>query len=282
MEIVDAQVHDLMPAAPWDHGDESKVALVCELLLAAMDAVGVSAAVVAPSPGAVAGAVASARHPERLARVVSLDHTSPKIDSLVADALQAPGVVAVRQVLADYRNDNADALRAGEFEPVIAAAERHQAPLFVYAPGFPADLAPIAEAHPKLTLIVDHLGLRQYPALTMDPDPWQKLPALLDLARYPRVAVKLCGAQLLAGGAYPFETVWPHLHQIVNAFGPSRLLWASDFTRLRRVAPGERPGLYSDSLNFVRDTTELSESDKALILGANARRVLSWPRPGIG
>ena len=276
MEIVDAQIHDLMPAAPWEYGDESKVALVCELMLAAMDAVGVDAAIVGPGRGSITRATTSIRHPDRLARVVHLDHTSPAIDSLVAEARQAPGVVALRQVLVDYRNDNADALRAGEFEPLLAAAERHQVPMFVYAPGFPADLVPIAEAHPDLTLIVDHVGLRQYPTLSMDPDPWQKLPALLDLAKYPGVAVKLSGAQLLSRRPYPFKEVWPYLHRIVDAFGPSRLLWASDFTRLRLVGPGERAWLYSDALNFIRDTTELSPSDKVFILGANTRRLLSW------
>ena len=43
MEIVDAQVHDLMPATAWKYGDESKAILVCELMLAAMDAIGVDA-----------------------------------------------------------------------------------------------------------------------------------------------------------------------------------------------------------------------------------------------
>ncbi len=280
MEIVDAQVHDLMPAVAWEYGEESKVALVCELMLAAMDAVGVDAAIVAPGRDSVTGATTSTRYPDRLARVVHVDHTSPEVDRLVAHALDEPGVVAVRQPVVDYRNDNADELRAGVFEALFAATERHRVPLFLLAPGFPGDLTPVAEAHPDLTLIVDHLGLRQYPPLSMDPDPWEKLPALLDLARYPGVNVKLCGAELMSGESYPFDGAWPYLHQILEAFGPSRLLWASDFTRLRMVGPGERSWLYSDALRFIHDTDELSASDKALVLGANTRRLLSWS--GVG
>jgi L-fuconolactonase len=280
MGIVDAQVHDLMPAVAWEYREESKVALVCELMLAAMDAVGVGAAIVAPGRDSVTGAAVSARHPKRLARVVHVDHASPEIDVLVAATRLAPGVVAVRQVLVDYRNDNADGLRAGEYEALFTAAERHRVPLFALAPGYTAELASVAEAHPDLTLIVDHLGFRQYPPLSMDHDPWEKLPTLLDLARYPGVSVKLCGAQLMSQQPYPFEGVWPYLHRVIEAFGPSRLLWASDFTRLRMVGPGEQAWLYSDSLNFVRDTTELSANDKALILGANTRRLLSWTGAG--
>jgi predicted TIM-barrel fold metal-dependent hydrolase len=277
MEIVDAQIHDLLPAVAWEYGEESKVALVCELMLATMDAVGVEAAIVAPGRDSVTDAAASTRYPDRLARVVHVDHSSPEVDDLVSHVLNEPSVVAVRQVVVDYRNDNADELRAGVFEALFAAAERHRVPLFVLGPGFPGDLAPVAETHPDLTLIIDHLGLRQYPPLSMDHDPWEKLPALLDLARYPGVNVKLCGAELLSRESYPFEGAWPYLHQVLEAFGPSRLLWASDFTRLRMVSPGERSWLYSDALHFIRDTTELSPNDKTLILGANTRRLLSWP-----
>jgi hypothetical protein len=62
-------------------------------------------------------------------------------------------------------------------------------------------------------------------------------------------------------------------------------MWGSDFTRLRcargtnRRAPrAERVGLYSDCVAFLRDTTEISESDKALIFAGTARRLLDWPK----
>lgn len=278
MEIVDSQIHDLMPAADWEYGDASKAIVVCELLLASMDAVGVSAGVIAPGRHFITGEVSAARYPKRFKRVAMIDRRNPDVDGAIAAARRDPGVAALRMVTADYQNNNAVDLQAGLFEPAFASAERHGMPVFILGPGFPAELGPSAAAHPGVTFIIDHLGLRQYPPLSMDADPWEKLPGLLSLARYPNVAVKVCGAQLLSKQPYPFSDVWPQLHRVVQAFGPSRLMWASDFTRLRMVKPGERPWLYSDALHFLRDTHELSPSDKAQILGATARRLLRWPR----
>jgi predicted TIM-barrel fold metal-dependent hydrolase len=76
--------------------------------------------------------------------------------------------------------------------------------------------------------------------------------------------------------------VWPYLHQVVNAFGPQRLMWGSDFTRLRWIpvvgglAPRDQWHYYSDSVNYLRDTTELSQDDKAMIFSGTIRRVLRW------
>jgi hypothetical protein len=55
------------------------------------------------------------------------------------------------------------------------------------------------------------------------------------------------------------------------------------FTRLRwaplTLDPGPREGwfLYSDSLNYLRDTDEVSDSDKAAIFAWTIRRLLRWP-----
>ena len=113
----------------------------------------------------------------------------------------------------------------------------------------------------------------------MDPDPFEKWPALLGLAPFPNVAVKFCGAQLLSSEPYPHRDVWPRLHEVLDAFGVDRLMWASDFTRLRMVPPGDPwRGTYAEALGFVRDSGELSDDELEALLGGTARRLLSWPR----
>jgi predicted TIM-barrel fold metal-dependent hydrolase len=117
-------------------------------------------------------------------------------------------------------------------------------------------------------------------------DPWDRLPGLLGLAKYPNVHVKFSGAPVLSREPFPHKDVWPYLHQVVNAFTPARLLWGSDFTRLRWIpqylgggtAPRDQWRLYSDSVSYLRDTTELSQSDKEQIFGGTIRRVLRWPK----
>jgi predicted TIM-barrel fold metal-dependent hydrolase len=133
-------------------------------------------------------------------------------------------------------------------------------------------------------MVIDHLGVSQSPVSPPRPHPWDQLPGLLSLAQFPNVHVKFSGAPVLSRLPYPHLDVWPYLHQVVNAFGPERLMWGSDFTRLRRkptlqgggLAPREQWHLYSDSVNYLRDTTELSNADKAKIFGGTIKDVLGW------
>jgi L-fuconolactonase len=276
MRIVDTQVH-----AAHLHREEAiepgaRFAAAAEALLAAMDAVGVDHAVIAPRFDAELGAAAVALHPDRLSRVAMIDPDAGNLEAQVEDAKRMPGVVALRQVVADYAGDRGVAdLRDGKFARLFRAAEREDLPLFLLGPGFPAEMAEIAIAHPRLTLIIDHFGLRQYPPLKPDAPPLGKLPGLLSLAKFPNVLVKMCGAQLFSALPYPHADIWDWLRGVVDAFGAERMLWASDFTRLRMVPPGEPwRGTYGEALGVVRDTDALSAEEKALILGGNAARVL--------
>src|SRR5262249_6555085 len=142
--------------------------------------------------------------------------------------------------------------------------------------------------HPDLTLIIDHVGLRQPPLDEPDSPPFKSLPDLLALARFPNVAVKLCGLPSLSSEPFPFRDVVPHLRSIVDAFGAERVLWASDITRFAgRIglsrwelpeATGEYRGkhTYDQSVNFIRCCSELTEDEKEAILGGTAHRLLHW------
>ena len=276
MRRIDTQVHaaHLHREAAIEPG--ARFAAAAEALLAAMDAVGIDHAVIAPRFDVELGAAAVAAHPDRLSRVVMIDPAAGDVEAQVAAAKRTPGVVALRQVVADYAGDRGVAdLRAGMFRRLFAAAEREGMALFLLGPGFPAEMAEIAEAHPTLTLIIDHFGLRQYPPLTVDTPPLGKLPGLTGLAKFPNVLVKMCGAQLFSALPYPHADIWDWLRPVVDAFGAERMLWASDFTRLRMVPAGQPwRGTYGEALGVVRDSDALSDAEKALILGGNAARVL--------
>ena len=171
------------------------------------------------------------------------------------------------------------------FEKVIALQPDFAPAHFNH--GWASEMSLVAERHPGLTMIIDHLGLSQSPVSPPRDEPWDKLDGLLGLAQYPNVHVKLCGVPLLSSRAYPYPDVWPYLHQVFEAFGPERVLWASDFTRMRWLptlqvkdtpyAPFKDWKYYSDCLNFLRDTNEISESDKEWVFGKTVRRVLRWP-----
>ena len=46
-----------------------------------------------------------------------------------------------------------------------------------------------------------------------------------------------------------------------------------------RYAPFKNWKYYSDCLNYLRDTNEISESDKEWIMGKSIAAALKWPEP---
>jgi hypothetical protein len=149
----------------------------------------------------------------------------------------------------------------------------------------------VCEKYPNLTIIIDHFGVSQSPVSPKIPDKWGKLPGTLLLAKYPNVYVKFCGGPVMSDQKYPFTDVWPHLHQILKAFGPERCMWASDYTRMRWLPsdPNDKPGppkfaprsewkSYAECLNYLLYTNEISQSDKEHLFNKAVRKALRWPK----
>src|SRR5690606_33529891 len=166
-----------------------------------------------------------------------------------------------------------------------ALAAEHNLPMFVGAHRFAYKASVIAERHPELTLIIDHFGVTQslrYP----EPNRWDALPSTLSLAQYPNVYMKLCGTPVISTEGYPYNDVWPYIHQIIDAFGPDRCLWASDYTRIRwgaevvgpddGWAPRSEWKSYADSLYYMLHSDEISESAKEQIFRGTVQRALRF------
>ncbi len=112
----------------------------------------------------------------------------------------------------------------------------------------------IAERHPDLDLLIDHCGLNR---LGQDAEAFIHLDELLALAKLPNVAVKATGAPHYSTQGYPFRNIQDGLHRIFDAFGPKRMFWGTDITRM--------PCSYRQCVTFF--TEELS-----LAQGARSRR----------
>ncbi len=273
MEIIDAQIHDVHPAA-WSEGlcAQDALAASVELALTALDAVGVTAAVVSAKLDVVRAYLD--RDPTRFG---GLPFASPRlpidgtVDDFVAEMSSTPGIVGIRLIIG-YPPDgsNAELFRNGSFEPYFAAAERHRLPVFVLMHGHLRELHAVLHAHPDLILIVDHLGL-PHPPWSSGPQLFGDLPDVLELAQFPNVAVKLTGAPHLSSRRYPFDDLWPHLHAIIDAFGVDRLMWGSDFTRCRDHHS------YREAIDYLAFTDQVSRSDKEALFSGSIRRWLKWP-----
>lgn len=286
MEIVDAQIHEPQPPRPVDERLGKDVGLLVNVEIAreAMDCVGVNAALVFARQEFMDACVA--RYPDRFAGALTLDFLANDLEEQVQHFRDRPNMLAGRNLVGNARDATLrPEFHAGKFERLYAAAEKYDLPLFFSTHGHAEVMASVARTHPGLTMIIDHLGVSQSPVSPPRSEPWDRLPGLLSLAQFPNVHVKFSGAPVLSREPYPHHDVWPYLHQVVDAFGSERLMWGSDFTRLRWIpvtgglAPREQWHYYSDSVGYLRDTTELSQGDKEMIFGGTIRRVLRWPAP---
>jgi L-fuconolactonase len=284
IEIIDAQIHDPFPGVPLTEEQKPlQTLLQVELAREALDAVGVDMALAVTREEFID--LAHTRYPGRFPGVATIWHTLPDPGAEVRRIRAHPAMVAGRALVGNFQDATMrPEFLQGAFDPLYAAAEKVGLPIFNSTHGGCAHMARVAERHPNLQLIIDHIGIAQHPVSPPGTMSWRTFPDLLALARYPNVAVKLCGAPLLSAEGCPFEDVWPYLARLFETFGIERVMWASDYTRLRLadLPGGERPRrrgvTYAQSLDFLRRTNRLTIEEKRLLLGGTARRLLKLPR----
>ena len=289
-EIIDAQVHLYAADSarhPWDPAvlaDPTLAAMRArfqshiphastEAMLALMDAHHVHGAlVVSPSIYGYDNSYSIAayeQHPDRFRVVGRIDSAREDIEDALAAWGANPAFVGLRLNL--WAPATVQRFMAGGEDRMLAAAQSAGLRVCVNAPGRFDLQGRIAREFPELPLIIDHLGLFEMPMLEPDyADPFAKLDGLLGLAPFEHVAVKLTSVPLLSREPYPHRDAWPHLHRVISAFGPERLMWGSDQTVFDHD--------YGETIDVIRATGELGDGDKEQILGGSLRRVWGWPR----
>lgn len=252
--------------------------LLTELVLTSMAAVGVDAVILFPVLEDAWASELARKHPRRFCWVPMLD---PRDKPDVA-ALVAAGAAAARVVLAPTPHRGLTSKPSVEdVEGWLSACERQAIPVFLFCPLELQKAADIAQRHPDLVLVVDHYGLAQPPRRAE----WREdVPRLLELARYPNIYVKACGAPSLSSESYPFSDVWRTVRAVVDAFGQHRVMWASDITRFQggrgfetpRPVDSSRLGghTYAEALHLFTSTSLLTDAERHWILGATVQAVL--------
>jgi len=94
------------------------------------------------------------------------------------------------------------------------------------------EIGRIAARHPGLRLTIDHLGGRGGTSTLKDAAAMIHIPQLLALAKFPNVAVKATGVPHYSGEPYPFPALHTYLRQVYDAFGPQRMFWGTDITKM--------------------------------------------------
>ncbi len=150
-----------------------------------------------------------------------------------------------------------------------AAAEKAGLPVMCFAPGRVALLGPIAEQHPQLTLILDHMGLTA--AMVKDNKVEEAIGQTVALAKYPNVSVKVSASPGISREPYPFRDVTVHLKRVFDAYGPQRSYWGTDLTNsYAKASYRQRISHFTEELSF------LSESDKDWVMGRAIVQRLNW------
>jgi L-fuconolactonase len=131
---------------------------------------------------------------------------------------------------------------------------------------FPRHLPVMAKffaRYPDLAVVIDH-GAKPHIARG-EIASWKA--QMRALAREFPVMCKLSGLATEAAPGWSGETLRPYVEALIEIFGPSRLMWGSDWPVLNMA--GTYPGWFAMAREL---TVQLSEADRDAIFGGTAAR----------
>lgn len=207
---------------------------------------------------------------------------SPEAPALIRAFAQAPKFKGVRPMLQDVPDDRwiADAPLAPAIATLIDADLSFDA--LVYTRHLPALLA-FAERYPTLRIVIDHAAKPPIAALhdavahgapLVKQTAWQAwADAIASLAALPQgLHCKVSGLATEAGPDWTVETLRPYVEHLMRHFGPSRLLWGSDWPVLNRNGDYRRWHHAAQTLLADCMPAEVGTDSFGGIFGANAQR----------
>jgi len=272
--IVDSHVHvwshdpDLYPWRPLSGLVPPSIPGSVDLLLRLMDGCGIEkATLVQPSYyGYDHSYLLDSRHryPERLTAVCLVDPEEPSAPATLERLVREEGFqgVRLRPFLTPDCRWLSDPVGDAFWEK---AAELAVSISLLISPRQTAALESMVARHPRVRVIVDHLG-RQDPR---ESPSYRGAEALLRLSDYPNTFVKISALGYASSEPYPHDDVIALVRTIFERFGAHRLMWASDFPGVQ-----EREG-YSRALALADRYTFLSGEDRRWLLGGTALRLFS-------
>jgi predicted TIM-barrel fold metal-dependent hydrolase len=273
MQIIDAQIHTWGTGLPSNQSHWQVTHFTPEEAIALMDAGGVDGAVIHPpgwDPNSTEMAFKAVHdYPGRFAIMGSLPLDKPDSRHRIASWRGQPGMLGLRYT---FLHDPArQRLHDGEFEWLFDAAEKAGVPIALLATDSLNYLGGVAERHPGLKLTIDHLGGRGGLTTLKDHAAMTHIPDLVALARYPNVAVKATGAPGYSAEAYPYPIMQSYLRRIFEAFGPHRMFWGTDISKM--------PCSWRQCVTmFTEELPWLGEADKTLVMGEALCAWWGWDR----
>lgn len=184
------------------------------------------------------------------------DHVSEWTEKGVHGVRLSPAVGAAGDWFAD----------ASMMDPIFARAESLGVPLLLLTrPARLRDLMPLLDRHPELDLVIDHMA-------DCEPDDAEGRKLLTDLARYPRVTVKISHTWSISAEGYPWRDTHGLVQDVYQAFGGKRIMWGTDWP----VSLGKAE--YGQTLTVVQDEFSrfIAAEDMEWVLGKTALSLWSF------
>jgi len=186
---------------------------------------------------------------------------APDVAESELDRLESGGVVGVRLNLV-----NSDALFGGP-DGLRRLVRRVDVRGWLVQVQCPASQLPgILPALPSDRLVLDHFGYPDPAAGTEDPG----FQSVLRLGQESRAFVKFSGAFRLSRAPFPWPDMAPLAAALLDAFGPERIVWGSDWPFVGTASPPS----YAETLAAL-DTWVSDPAARRIVLAETPGRLLS-------
>ena len=272
---IDAQVHAYErnhPGRPWAATLHGPAAVTGDDMVAAMDAVGVDAAILVSvftmyqfDPSYALEVYA--KYPNRFRVIKPVDPSDPAVVDTIDAWATTKGTVAIRIML--NRGVSEDAADPG-INRVLAAAARHALPVNLLCWGRLEQAKALAARNPNTRLVIDHLGLQQPFEPPVPSNPFGELSTVLSLAQHDNVVIKISGACTLSQQKFPYQDIWDPLARIFDAYGLERCMWGTDWTRAVELLT------YQQGVDAFTLTDRLSDAERTQLMGGSLQKIYNW------
>jgi predicted TIM-barrel fold metal-dependent hydrolase len=277
MIITDSGLHVWQPPTPEKPWNIAKAHLKdpmsYEDLRVRMTEAGVDRAILVPP--SFAGSYpeysleAAAKYPEQFAVMSPIPLNKPEGRKVLENLVRQPGMLGVR--LTFHHEYDESWIRDGTADWFWPVAEKMNIPVMMNAPSIHKDVGEVAQRHPNLRLILDHMGRQKG---MKDEKLGPGLSQTIGLAKYPNVFVKLTSTPSCSSESYPYRNIHLHLKRLIEAFGPRRCFWGTDLSAMlsrTKCTYRQAVTMFTEEMDF------LSKEDLEFVMGRGLAEYLPWP-----
>ena len=286
MSVIDAHLHlfrkysDVYPRPIHAGLAEADREVLAADLIEELEKAGVDKAIVVPlGPEDHYMAEVQREYPGKFAAVGIFDANANDQEKNLDSRIAQSKIQGIRVGLVDQRGNPGEDPRAFEMFPLFKAMAERELRVWFYAEPPQVKLFDkVLKELPELVAIFNHcgfmvsldnLGIDEHnrPHFSVDLPP-ETLDLLEMVAANPNTHVHFSGQYAFTHDPYPHNDMKPIAQRLFKIFGPSRMLWASDFPWIT-----EEPG-YKEQLALVDYLLpELNTEDRSKICGGNVEKL---------